>query len=262
MERITGFMTPRNRQATVALADEGGDGRLVNERGAITEAVAGRPPGHGEGKECDLEGAGAALGREIRQEEAPTSLPDEEAALIAFEMLPSDVQDASWKYITGKYTLEKLIAVVNLEQYEGLTMEEQGGLVHGVFRVEVHMAVLEILPGSFGAAAVDYQQTVAQEQLAALRSLVNKNPAWCWVTTETGRPPCRIRRWTKPMATKCLAEFRSTSKAAMASRQAARRGDDKPRSLYLRTGEQASAIARVYLWCVLVVRHGAKHHRR
>ena len=41
MERITGFMTPRNRQATVALADEGDDHRLVNERGAITEAVAG-----------------------------------------------------------------------------------------------------------------------------------------------------------------------------------------------------------------------------
>ena len=42
MERLTGFMTPRNRQATVALADEGDDDRLVNERGAITEAVA--PP--------------------------------------------------------------------------------------------------------------------------------------------------------------------------------------------------------------------------
>ena len=167
MERLTGFMTPRNRQATVALADEGDDDRLVNERGAITEAVAGRPPGHGEGKEDDLEGAGAALGREIRQEEAPTSLPDEEAALIAFEMLPSDVQDASWQYITGKYTLEKLIDVVNLEQYEGLAMEEQEGLVHGAFRVEIHMAVLEILSDSFGAAAVDYQQTVAQEQLAA-----------------------------------------------------------------------------------------------
>ena len=248
MERLTGFMTPRNRQATVALADEGDDDRLVNERGAITEAVAprgtaGGPPEHGEGKEDDLEGAGAALGREIREEEAPTSLSDEEAALIAFEMLPSDVQDASWQYITGKHTLEKLIDVVNLEQYEGLTMEEQEGLVHGVFRVEIHMAVLEILSDSFGAAAVDYQQTVAQEQLAALRSLVNKNPTWCWVTTETGRPPCRIRRWTKPMATKCLAEFRSTSKAAMESRQAARRGDDKPRSLYLRTGEQASAMA-------------------
>ena len=87
-------------------------------------------------------------------------------------------------------------------------MEEQEGLVHGGFRVEIHMAVLEILSDSFGAAAVDYQQTVAQEQLAALRSLVNKNPTWCWVTIETGRPPCRIRRWTKPMATKCLAEFR------------------------------------------------------
>ena len=51
MERITGFMTPRNRQATVALADEGDDDRLVNERGAITEAVAprgtaGGAPGH------------------------------------------------------------------------------------------------------------------------------------------------------------------------------------------------------------------------
>ena len=42
MERLTGFMTPRNRQATVALADEGDDDRLVNERGAITEAVAPR----------------------------------------------------------------------------------------------------------------------------------------------------------------------------------------------------------------------------
>ena len=129
MERLTGFMTPRNRQATVALADEGDDDRLVNERGAITEAVAprgtaGGPPEHGEGKEDDLEGAGAALGREIREEEAPTSLSDEEAALIAFEMLPSDVQDASWQYITGKYTLEKLIDVVDLERYEGLTMEE------------------------------------------------------------------------------------------------------------------------------------------
>ena len=29
MERITGFMTPRNRQATVALADEGDDVRPV-----------------------------------------------------------------------------------------------------------------------------------------------------------------------------------------------------------------------------------------
>ena len=48
------------------------------------------------------------------------------------------------------------------------------------------------------------------------------------------------------MATKCLAEFRSTSKAAEESREsrlALRRGDDKPRSLYLRTGEQASAMA-------------------
>ena len=130
--------------------------------------------------------------------------------------------------------------------YEGLTMEEQEGLVRGAFRVETHMAILEILSGSFGAAAVDYQQTVAQEQLAALRLLVNKNPTWCWVTTEMGRPPCRIRRWTKPMATKCLAEFCSTSKAAAESREsrlALRRGDDKPRSLYLRTGEQASAMA-------------------
>ena len=122
MERITGFMTPRNRHATVALADEGDDHRLVNERGAITEAVAGRPPGHGESKEDDLEGAGAALGREIREEEPSTSLPDEEATLIAFKMLPCDVQDANWQYITGKHTLEKLIDVADLERYEGLTM--------------------------------------------------------------------------------------------------------------------------------------------
>ena len=101
MERITGFMTPRNRQATVALADEGDDHRLVNERGAITEAVAERPPGHGEGKEDDLEGAGAALGREIREEESPTSLPDEEATMITYETLPDDVQDANWQYTTG-----------------------------------------------------------------------------------------------------------------------------------------------------------------
>jgi len=48
------------------------------------------------------------------------------------------------------------------------------------------------------------------------------------------------------MATKCLAELRATTKAAVESResrQAARRGEDKPRSLYLRTGEQASAMA-------------------
>ena len=99
--------------------------------------------------------------------------------------------------------------------------------MQGVFRVELHMAILEILSDSFGVAAVDYQQSVAQEQLAALtRGLVNRNLTWCWVTTETGRPPCRIRRWTKPMATKCLAEFQATSKAAIESRQAARRGDD------------------------------------
>ena len=118
--------------------------------------------------------------------------------------------------------------------------------MHGAFRVELHMAILEILSDSFGVAAVDYQQSVAQEQLAALRGLVNTNPTWCWVTTETGRPPCRIRRWTKPMATKCLAEFCATSKAAVESResrQAARRGEDKPRSLYLWAGEQASAMA-------------------
>lgn len=118
--------------------------------------------------------------------------------------------------------------------------------MHGAFRVELHMAILEILSGSFGVAAVDYQQSVAQEQLAALRRLVNTNPTWCWVTTETGRPPCRIRRWTKPMATKCLAELRATTKAAVESResrQAARRGEDKLRSLYLRAGEQASAMA-------------------
>ena len=53
-------------------------------------------------------------------------------------------------------------------------MEEQEGLVHGAFRVELRMAILEILPGSFGAAAVDYyQQAVAQEQLAALRLLAS-----------------------------------------------------------------------------------------
>ena len=244
MERLTGLMTPRNRQATVALADEGDEDRPVIERVAITEAVAprgtaGGAPGHGEGKEDDLGAAGAALGREFREEESPTSLPDEEATLIAFKMLPCDVQDANWQYITGKHTLEKLIYVADLERNEGLTMEEQEGLVHGDFRVELHMAILEILPDSFGAAAVDYQQLVAQEQLAALRRLVNTNPTWCWVTTETGRPPCRIRRWAKPMATKCLAELRATSKAAAESResrQATRRGDDKPCSLYLRTG--------------------------
>ena len=44
MERITGFMTPRNRQATVALAEEGDDHRLVNdERGAITRPSSVRP---------------------------------------------------------------------------------------------------------------------------------------------------------------------------------------------------------------------------
>ena len=42
MERITGFMTPRNRQATVALADEGDEDRPVTGRVAITEAVAPR----------------------------------------------------------------------------------------------------------------------------------------------------------------------------------------------------------------------------
>ena len=52
----------------------------------------------------------------------------------------------------------------------------------------------ETLSGSFGTATVDYKKTVAQEQLAALRLLANKNPTWCWVTTETGRPPCCIRR--------------------------------------------------------------------
>ena len=57
-----------------------------------------------------------------------------------------------------------------------LTVEEQEGLVHGVFRVELHMAILGILSDSFGVAAVDYQQSVAQEQLAALRRLVNTNP--------------------------------------------------------------------------------------
>ena len=51
------------------MAEEGDDHRLVNERGAITEAVAERPPGHGEGKEDDLEGNGATLGREIREED-------------------------------------------------------------------------------------------------------------------------------------------------------------------------------------------------
>ena len=51
MERITGFMTPRTRQATVALADEGDEDRPVTGRVAITEAVAPRgtagvPGGH------------------------------------------------------------------------------------------------------------------------------------------------------------------------------------------------------------------------
>ena len=38
-------------------------------------------------------------------------------------------------------------------------MEEQEGLAHGAFRVEIHMAVLGFCP-TLGAAAVDYQQTV------------------------------------------------------------------------------------------------------
>ena len=52
MERLTEFMTPRTRQATVALADEGDDDRELLGRGALTEAVqsrgsTGAPPGHG-----------------------------------------------------------------------------------------------------------------------------------------------------------------------------------------------------------------------
>ena len=101
-ERSTGVITPRTRQATVALADESDEDRdkdILRRRGAIAEAVAprgtaGGPPGHGEGKEDDLEGNGATLGREIREEESPTSLPDEEATLIAFKMLPYAPLDA------------------------------------------------------------------------------------------------------------------------------------------------------------------------
>ena len=63
--------------------------------------------------------------------------------MIAFEMLPCDVQYANWQYITGKHTPEKLAYVVDLGRYEGLTMEEQEGLVQGAFRVELHMAILE-----------------------------------------------------------------------------------------------------------------------
>ena len=154
MERITGFMTPRTRQATVALADEGDDDRPVTGRVAITDAVAprgtaGGVPGHCEGIEIEnnLGAAGAALGREISEEESPTSLPNEEAAMVAYEMLLGDVQDANnWQYTTGKHALEKLIYVDSLEQYEGLTMEEQEGLLYGVFRVEMYMANLKYCP--------------------------------------------------------------------------------------------------------------------
>ena len=38
---------------------------------------------------------------EIREKESPTSLPDEEATMIAYETLPDDVQDANWQYTTG-----------------------------------------------------------------------------------------------------------------------------------------------------------------
>ena len=119
-------------------------------------------------------------------------------------MLPCDVQDANWQHITGKYTLEKPIYVVDLERYEGLTMEEQEGLVHGAFRVELHMAVLEILPGSFGVATVDYKQSVAQEQLAALRRLVNTNPTWCWTRGCLIRFTIPVRALVRFCAPACL----------------------------------------------------------
>ena len=100
-----GIHDPRNRQATVALADEGDEDRPVTGQVAIAEAVVaprgtarGAPvaPGDGEGTEGNLGAAGAALARgEIREEVSPTSLPDEEATMFAFEMLPGDVQDAN-----------------------------------------------------------------------------------------------------------------------------------------------------------------------
>ena len=78
MERITRFMDPRNRQATVALANEGDEDRPVAGRVAITEAVASRgtaggAPGHGEGTEDNLGAAGAAMGRDPRK--GVTNLP-------------------------------------------------------------------------------------------------------------------------------------------------------------------------------------------
>ena len=259
MEFSREMLTPRSRRAPDAAAiddDPGDDPGMVARRTAVTTATLESTRVEQASERLGLDGRtlprtrGSDLRDEIEEETSATSLNDDEVQEIVHELLQERNIDAAAEFVFGRSELERLVHLSSDEEYDQLEPEDQAAVVHQILKFELNLSVLGFLSsqsphGSTPAA----QAAFAQGRWAALQELAVEHPTYVWLTTTKARPGGSISRWSRITAARALEPFyieQAKAAAQHADNDAGRKGGGARESgtrLYLRTGEQASAMA-------------------
>ena len=245
---VRSVFTPRGRagpQGAEQDGDAGDDQRMGQRRattaadastGANTVAGTGNHPAAGGGTRTDL----------LEEVEAAdlTSLGDDEVKQMTRLVAPDETQDATWQAVSAQQELTRLPELESTEDYEELEPDEALELARRVLKIELHLVCLEVLEIQI-SAAVSPAEKYARECLARLRGRLEEDPVWCRLLTAE-RPMGKIRRWARLAARSefdGLLQSRRANEPAQASGVNAARAEQGGSRFYLRSGEQAPAVA-------------------
>lgn len=192
MDTLRGMMTPRLRQAQGAQGgdNDGEEHPFVHRASTAAAAPTGaNEPTTGNTGIGPMGGeAGGQTRLDLQEEfaEDTTFLGYDEVNEIARHLYPSETQDAGWHTIAAQQELAALPTISSSEEYDELEHGSAEQLTRQVLKIEMHIAVLEILGQPMGnsqSVSSIHSEKNAQDCLARLRPKLEENPTWCRLLT-------------------------------------------------------------------------------